>query len=119
MFATSIKDGREKFIENIVQDSVCQEGLSSVIITKWTITSRWKKIFSVPAHWLARIAVLFLDLYRWTLGVSLSGQCRFYPSCSTYARRALLKHGLLRGSVLSFWRLLRCNPWNPGGIDEP
>lgn len=67
----------------------------------------------------ARIAVALLDFYRATLGVSLGGQCRFYPSCSTYARQALLKYGLLKGTAKSLWRLARCNPLNPGGVDEP
>ncbi|MCL6520657.1 MAG: membrane protein insertion efficiency factor YidD [Armatimonadetes bacterium] len=43
--------------------------------------------------------------------------CRFEPSCSEYAAQAILKHGPLRGMVLAIWRLLRCNPWNPGGYD--
>ncbi|MDH7482171.1 MAG: membrane protein insertion efficiency factor YidD [Armatimonadota bacterium] len=43
--------------------------------------------------------------------------CRFEPSCSEYAAQAILKHGPLRGTVLAIWRLLRCNPWNPGGYD--
>lgn len=44
--------------------------------------------------------------------------CRFYPSCSTYAATALRRHGLVRGTWLSVRRLLRCNPWNPGGVDH-
>ena len=43
--------------------------------------------------------------------------CRFYPTCSSYALKALEKHGALKGGLLAFWRILRCNPWNIGGID--
>ncbi|MDI6828344.1 MAG: membrane protein insertion efficiency factor YidD [Armatimonadota bacterium] len=43
--------------------------------------------------------------------------CRFEPSCSEYAAQAILKYGPFRGMVLAIWRLLRCNPWNPGGYD--
>ena len=43
--------------------------------------------------------------------------CRFQPSCSAYAVEALERYGLLRGSVLSLWRLLRCNPWGGSGYD--
>lgn len=43
--------------------------------------------------------------------------CRFYPSCSAYAAEALKKHGVIKGLILSVWRILRCNPWNLGGID--
>ena len=44
--------------------------------------------------------------------------CRFYPSCSTYAATSLRRFGLIRGSWLTIRRLLRCNPWNPGGVDH-
>ena len=44
--------------------------------------------------------------------------CKFHPSCSTYAVDALRAHGLVRGSVLAGWRLLRCHPWNHGGVDR-
>jgi uncharacterized protein len=43
--------------------------------------------------------------------------CRFYPSCSHYGYQAIYKHGALKGFVLTAWRVLRCNPWNPGGYD--
>ncbi len=43
--------------------------------------------------------------------------CRFYPTCSCYARTAVMRFGALRGSWLAVRRLLRCHPWNPGGID--
>lgn len=43
--------------------------------------------------------------------------CRFYPTCSSYARTAIRRFGVLRGGFLAMRRLLRCHPWNPGGID--
>ncbi|MCI5892775.1 MAG: membrane protein insertion efficiency factor YidD [Clostridiales bacterium] len=45
--------------------------------------------------------------------------CRFYPTCSQYAIMAIEKYGLLKGIIKSVWRVLRCNPFNPGGIDYP
>lgn len=45
-------------------------------------------------------------------------RCRFYPSCSSYAVLALEKHGAVRGTRLAVWRVLRCNPWNSGGVDD-
>ena len=53
---------------------------------------------------------------RW-ISPGLAPRCRFYPSCSTYAVAALVTHGTGRGSVLAVRRLLRCHPWNPGGLD--
>jgi len=59
-----------------------------------------------------------VHLYRWTLGAFVpAGQCKYHPSCSQYAIDALRKHGLVKGSVLAAWRLLRCNPWSRGGVD--
>ncbi len=43
--------------------------------------------------------------------------CRFYPSCSHYGYQAIYKHGAVKGTVMAIWRLLRCNPYNPGGFD--
>ena len=57
-------------------------------------------------------------LYRLTLGALVpSGQCKYHPSCSQYAIDALRAKGLVRGSLLAGWRLLRCNPWSRGGFD--
>jgi uncharacterized protein len=56
----------------------------------------------------------------WQLVVSpwYGPTCRFYPSCSAYALEAVQRHGVLRGGRLAAWRLLRCHPWNPGGVDH-
>ncbi len=49
----------------------------------------------------------------------LSGpRCRFYPTCSRYAVEAIELHGAVKGTGLAAWRLVRCNPWNSGGIDD-
>lgn len=56
-------------------------------------------------------------LYRWLVSPFLPPACRFHPSCSRYALEALKRHGPIRGSWLAFRRLLRCNPFHPGGVD--
>lgn len=66
-----------------------------------------------PLAWLLLIPV---TLYRWTAPFRVS-RCRFYPSCSTYAVQALGEHGALKGLWLAVRRVLRCHPWNVGGID--
>jgi putative membrane protein insertion efficiency factor len=43
--------------------------------------------------------------------------CRFYPTCSRYGFEAVQKHGAIKGSLMAAWRVLRCNPFNPGGYD--
>ena len=56
-------------------------------------------------------------LYKRVLSPILPPSCRFYPTCSDYAYRALESHGALSGSVLAVKRILRCHPYNPGGYD--
>ncbi len=56
--------------------------------------------------------------YRYTIGLFLPPSCKYHPSCSQYALEALRRYGLLRGSLLAAWRLLRCNPWSHGGVDH-
>lgn len=46
-------------------------------------------------------------------------RCRYYPSCSSYAVQAIEEQGALRGVLLATWRILRCNPMSPGGVDHP
>lgn len=55
--------------------------------------------------------------YQRFIGPAFPPSCRFYPSCSTYALEAVAKYGLLRGSWLAAWRLMRCHPFHPGGVD--
>ncbi|HEY9414280.1 MAG TPA: membrane protein insertion efficiency factor YidD [Pseudonocardia sp.] len=61
--------------------------------------------------------IALIGLYRRWVSPALPPRCRFYPSCSAYAAEALEVHGLLKGSALGVWRLLRCAPWHPGGVD--
>ncbi len=64
-------------------------------------------------------ALLLLLLKCYKLGISpfLGQNCRFHPSCSDYARDALVAHGALKGSLLAGRRLCKCHPWNAGGFD--
>ncbi|HYD54401.1 MAG TPA: membrane protein insertion efficiency factor YidD [Gemmatimonadaceae bacterium] len=55
--------------------------------------------------------------YQVAISPLLPPSCRYYPSCSAYAVEALEKHGALRGSWLAARRILRCNPFRPGGFD--
>jgi putative membrane protein insertion efficiency factor len=59
-----------------------------------------------------------IKVYRVGLSGWLGGQCRFYPSCSRYAEEAIRMHGAVRGSSMALWRVLRCNPFGAGGIDQ-
>ena len=66
----------------------------------------------------ARAAAAFpIRLYRRLISPALGQRCKYHPSCSAYALQAIRSYGILRGSVLAVWRLLRCNPWSHGGFD--
>ncbi len=66
---------------------------------------------------MQQILILLIRMYRYAVSPLLGDQCRFYPSCSTYTIEALQIHGALKGAWLGIRRVLRCNPWHPGGID--
>jgi len=66
---------------------------------------------------LRTIAVAPLRFYQRAISPALPQRCKYHPSCSHYAVAAIRRYGILRGSVLASWRLLRCNPWSHGGVD--
>ncbi len=61
--------------------------------------------------------VFLIKVYQYTLSPFLGPSCRFYPSCSEYARQAIKRHGPLGGLLLATKRILRCHPFHPGGVD--
>lgn len=67
---------------------------------------------------IARPAIWLIRGYQLLLSPMHPPSCRFYPSCSAYAVTALERFGLFRGGWLAVRRLLRCHPWNPGGVDH-
>ena len=68
---------------------------------------------------LPRIILLgLIRLYQMTLSRGLpANTCRFYPSCSHYGYQAIYKYGVIKGSLMASWRVIRCNPFNAGGYD--
>jgi len=61
--------------------------------------------------------VLLITAYKRWISPLLPPACRFYPTCSAYAREAVAAHGVWRGCGLALWRLLRCQPFSRGGFD--
>ncbi len=66
-----------------------------------------------------RLVVGPIRLYQRYLSPALGTRCKYHPSCSEYAVGAIRSFGVVRGSILAAWRLLRCNPWSLGGVDHP
>ena len=64
------------------------------------------------------LGMLLIRGYRATISRLYGDVCRYYPSCSAYGLGSVQQRGLLVGSALTAWRILRCNPWAAGGIDE-
>ena len=60
-----------------------------------------------------------LVFYKRYLSPLLPRSCRFSPTCSEYARLAIIRHGLWKGSLMTVRRVMSCQPFHPGGIDIP
>lgn len=63
------------------------------------------------------VLLALIRFYQYFLSPMFPGCCRFSPTCSEYAREAVVLHGALKGGWLSLLRILRCHPFHPGGYD--
>jgi uncharacterized protein len=66
---------------------------------------------------MKNVIFALISLYQLVISPMLGNRCRFHPTCSEYAKEAVMTRGALRGSWLSICRLARCHPWNDGGFD--
>ena len=66
---------------------------------------------------MKKVLIYFIKAYKIIISPLLPDRCRFYPTCSEYAVEAIDKYGILKGSIKSMYRILRCNPFNKGGYD--
>jgi uncharacterized protein len=66
---------------------------------------------------LRAVLIGLVRTYQLVLRPVLGSNCRFTPSCSDYALEAIREYGAVRGGYLATRRILRCNPWRPGGDD--
>jgi putative membrane protein insertion efficiency factor len=69
------------------------------------------------ARAMRAVVVAPIAVYQRVISPALPRRCKYEPTCSRYAIRAVGEYGILRGLVLATWRLLRCNPWSHGGYD--
>ena len=66
---------------------------------------------------MRRLLLAPIRAYQRFVSPLLPRRCKYHPTCSAYAVQAIRRFGILRGSLLAGWRLLRCNPWSHGGYD--
>ncbi len=80
-----------------------------------------------PLNWPRIPFLLLIRLYQKTISPDHGlfkaffphGYCKFHPSCSEYSHQIIKKKGLILGLPKTLWRIIRCNPWNKGGVDLP
>ncbi len=78
-----------------------------------------------PLNLPRRVGQLCIVAYQYTLSPDHGFMsrfvryrvCRYEPTCSEFGYEAIGKYGLLKGGWMTFWRILRCTPWHPGGHD--
>ncbi|GAA1410506.1 MULTISPECIES: membrane protein insertion efficiency factor YidD [Oerskovia] len=78
------------------------------------IARSWRFVQRIPLL----VLVGLIRAYQSVISPMTGPTCKYYPSCSQYALVAIRRHGVLRGVRLAVWRLLRCNPWSKGGVDD-
>lgn len=66
---------------------------------------------------MKRALLITIAFYQRRISPAFPRRCRYEPSCSSYAAEAIGRFGVLRGTLLAAWRLLRCNPFSHGGFD--
>lgn len=93
-----------------------QKGLMGYTTEKLPLNWRScsKDLFKLPS----KLMIYIIKFYKkWLSPMKRTPTCRFYPTCSTYALKAYERHGFFLGTVLSIWRIIRCNPFCKGGYD--
>ena len=76
---------------------------------------------------MKKILIKLIEVYQRTLSpdhgwfkeMYPGGYCKFTPTCSQYTKQSIEKYGPIKGSIIGAYRIMRCNPWNKGGIDLP
>ncbi|RKD31373.1 membrane protein insertion efficiency factor YidD [Thermohalobacter berrensis] len=66
---------------------------------------------------MKNLVIILIRLYQKLISPIKPRTCRFYPTCSEYSLKAITKYGILKGGLMSIKRIVKCNPFNPGGYD--
>ncbi len=77
-----------------------------------------EKIDYLDKNFFPFFMIMFINIYKFVSKLFFRKRiCRFYPSCSEYSKKAFKEKGFLKGFFLTFKRILKCHPFNPGGVD--
>ncbi len=63
------------------------------------------------------VAIAPIRFYQRFISPAFPRRCKYHPTCSAYAVQAIQRYGILKGTALAAWRLMRCNPFSHGGYD--
>lgn len=66
---------------------------------------------------MKKLIIRLIRFYQKNISANTKANCKYYPTCSNYAVEAVTVHGVFKGTALSLWRILRCNPFSKGGYD--
>ena len=78
------------------------------------MNNKLRCIFTLPK----KVAIECITFYQKHISIYTPSTCKYYPTCSEYTKKAVDKYGIIKGSVLGIIRILKCNPFSKGGIDE-
>lgn len=102
-------------MESTLISSLKQKGKSfTKIFPIASLTKLLKKSLLESAKSFQKYMFAF---YKVGLRPFFGNACKFHPSCSDYSQQAYLRHGILKGTTLTTWRILRCHPFCEGGVD--
>ncbi len=97
---------------------ICLDGLPGY--TQGRVAGSSKRsgnLYKNAGEILKSFLISVIKIYQRAISPLFPHTCRFYPTCSNYSIEAIQKHGVFKGGLMSLWRILRCNPFNPGGYD--
>ena len=98
----------------VTVDESAQIGMPEAVLDPMRLPRAVQELWLLPRN----LAIAVMNGYRRVISPLYGQVCKYYPSCSRYAVEALQQQGLLWGVALTVWRLLRCNPFSSGGIDD-
>lgn len=77
----------------------------------------WREVARRAGSFPKKAAIAAIRFYQSSISPLFPPSCRYVPTCSEYAVIAIQRYGFAKGSWMAFKRILRCNPWHPGGYD--